>query len=346
MECSVTNIVRKSSCLLLFALVTDFLVSPRAVLAQNEPGQTRDVSGLSIGFAGGQRIPHPASLALELFDSLQLTPRQVLEIRDIQERMEEAMFAIMARAASTATPLQASLWNEEDIDEAELRSRFQRAAEVQADLFLSVFRARGEVFEVLSEKQRLELLNAYRTRYAQPTPPDSPAVSTLPCLVGGSGGGSQVSDRVRLVYSADFEGDSAHIGAVFVGRADVKLYGSPAPRERPQFPDGPKHLSGASMGIWSMGYEETTETAWVHTKAVPLGEGNVVLLDGIDSLHELPTVVGVVQMPSRVFTGGCPQGRPWHQILLEELESVPEIRDFIHNRDSEGAAGGSPSQFE
>lgn len=338
--------VRNSSFSLSCVLLAALLVGPDVLLGQNTIGQRRDVSGLSLGSVGGQGVPHPASLALELFDSLRLTPQQVQEIREIEERLEEAMVSVMARTANASPPLHSFLWSEEDLDEAEFRSGLQRNAEVVADFFLSLFRARDEVFHALSGDQRLNLLIAYRTRYAQPTPPDSLARSTRPCLVGGAGGGSRVSDRVALVYSVDFEGDSAKIGAVFVGRADVKLYGSPPPRERPQFPDGPKVLSGGSMGIWHMGYEETTQTAWVHTRGVPLGEANVVLLDGIDRLHELPRIVGVVQMPSRVFTGGCLEGRPWHQILLEELEAVPAIRDFIRYRDSEGGGERRPPSLE
>jgi len=266
----------------------------------------------------------------------------VQDIRGIQDKLEEEIFSHMAGAPNSTPPLHSLLWRDDSIDEEEIRSILEQQAHAAAGLVLRLFEARDEVFDALTKEQRLKLREAHRVRYAQPTSSDAPVPPTRPCVVGAASGGSRVSERVQLVYSVDFDGDSATIGAVFVGRADVRLHGSPSARGRPDLPDGPEFLSGGSMGFWHMGYDRKTRTAWVHTQEVPLGGANVLLVEGIDGVHELPRIAGVLQMSSPVFTGGCPPGRPWHQILVEELEKVPEIREFIHPGGSEGSGKGSP----
>lgn len=317
---------------------------PSGVGCQEPPSRDRPVSGVSLGSVGGSGpdVPHPASLALELWDSLQLTPRQVQDIRGIQDRLEEVLFSLMVAAASSTPPLHALVWSDDSIGEEELRAVFERGAHAMASVVLGFFETRDEVFDVLTHEQGLKLREAHRVRYAQATSPDTPVPPTRPCVVGSSSGGSRVSDRIHLTYSVAFDGNSATIGAVFVGRADVRLHESPSSRGRPELPDGRELTSGTSMGYWYMGYDRRTRTAWVHTQEVPLGDANVVLVDGIDGVHELPRIAGVLQMASPVFTGGCPPDRPWQQILVEELEKVPEIRAFIHPGGSEASGKERP----
>lgn len=78
-----------------------------------------------------------------------------------------------------------------------------------------------------------------------------------------------------------------------------------------------------------MQYDKENHVAWVHDQKVPLGADNAVLVDRVDRLHERPEVVRTLRVPSPVFTGGCPEGVDWSDLLRAHLEQVPEIQAFI-----------------
>jgi hypothetical protein len=81
-------------------------------------------------------------------------------------------------------------------------------------------------------------------------------------------------------------------------------------------------------------YDVEQHVAWVHTQRVQLGQDNVVLVHGVDRLHELPTVVGTLRIPPAFHTGGCPEGVRWTELLRAHMEAVPEIREFLKGRES------------
>lgn len=302
--------------------------------AQATESRERPVSGISFGGRPGMRngIPHPASLALAYFDSLHLTPEQVQELRDIQDRVEEAMMEELLAHLQEGPRLPGLMWSQEPPDPDQVRARFQEQAEAEAAMFLRLLAGRDEVFRVLSPDQKETLLGIHRDRYSRTAQPNPEAPPSRPCTRGGAGGGGTISDRVAMVYSVDFHGDSAQVGAVFVGKADGKLHSSPSPGPRPQLPDGPRFLSGGAIGIWHLGYDEDSHTAWVQDRRISLEYGNVILLEGVERLQEPPRLAGIAKLPSMIYTGGCPPGRSWSIILREELQKVPEIREFMESK--------------
>lgn len=277
--------------------------------------------------ASEQRISHPALLALEHWEELALTPAQVSRMRQIQEELGVAYMVLLNRQLSEPAP--DSVWlSEKAIDEAAIRTTLRRQADEDADFTIHLLRLGQEAYRSLSPVQQrtLRTLHQEQASIAQ-----QPAAERTPrlCTSGGAGGGFQVNPRVAVVYSVDFYGDSARLGAVFVGRAREKLYSTPSVPRKPVLPESTGLLSGGTIGSWYMQYDERHHVAWVDTQKVELGPANVVLVDGVEILHQPPTVIATARIPERVFTGGCRGNVEFTDILRNQLESVPEVRAFM-----------------
>jgi Spy/CpxP family protein refolding chaperone len=278
----------------------------------------------------GQAIPHPAHVALQEWDTLGLTPGQVERVRDIEDGTA-ALFVEWIEERGGDSLLAAALWTDAEVDEGAVRAALRRDADRRADLVMGMVRAKRQVYEVLTPAQRSLLTRLQRaavTRVAAGGEPDL-ARPAPPCVMGASGGGLTLSPRAQVVFSLQHQGDSARIGALFVGRGKRGASASAKLPIRPALPESTGPTSGGSMGTWYMQHEAAANVAWVHTQRVPLGDDNVVLVDGIDLLHQPPTVVGTLRVPSTLFTGGCRDGFDLSAVLRERLERSPEVRAFL-----------------
>jgi hypothetical protein len=270
-------------------------------------------------------VIHPVFLALQKAHTLGLSRDQLDGLLDLGEEIERA-FIGFATSTSDDVLRPSIWWEDEPVDEAALRATSLQAAEKQVEAVLQLLQLRDQVFEILSEEQKTQLLGTHWEkidRYRQ----EAKQRPMRPCIQGGSGGGGILSDRAQIVWSVTFEQDSARIDGLFVARVEDRLRHGVPPRPRPDVPA----LSGGSAGVWILLFDRETRTAYVHERPVELRNDNVVLVNGIDRLHDLPDVAGTMFIPARFHTGGCLDGEDWVDALRDHVLSVPEIREFIGN---------------
>lgn len=284
-------------------------------------------------FAESRPLTHPAQLALEEWEALGLTPEQVRRIRDLEEVMYRPLEAYTTRQMRDVQPLDFFL-PVTQVDEDSLRAFFRRSAEESAEVVIGMRRAVDTLYALLDPGQRRTLRRLQEEEIARVREHafggarSADAALDWPCTAGSAAGGVNLSPRVQLTFVAESRGDSVELQAVFVGRAEDRLHGSSRLPPRPELPGAPERLSGGTMESWYMQYDERAHVAYVHRQPVPLGEDNVVLVDRVDLLHEPPVVVGTYRVPP-LFTGGCPPGTDWRDLLRAHLEQVPEVRAFI-----------------
>lgn len=275
---------------------------------------------------GGDGTSAPAVLALQHWDSLGLTPAQVQGIRALQAELLSALSQRFEDVDGASAAL-SSLWLGTPLDTLALKSDLERELRRDYSLIVTLVATGQKVFALLDADQR-ELLRSLHQRELERAR-EALLPSTPPsCTRGGSSGGISFSDRAMVTYSVSFEGDTAQLGMVFVGRAD-QPFGGGKPREKPVIPDAPEFLSGGTMGSWWVQYHRETGRAWIQGQEIELGSGNVVLLRGVDSLHEVPQVVRTLRIPAEVYTGGCGEHGSWSEILRTHLEANPEVRAFL-----------------
>lgn len=307
-----------------------FLSTPVATLGQipdslrNRGSDMSDI-GLALPLGVGVAI-HPAPMAIGEWQRLGLSPEQVRQLRDAQDDMERAYLAF-ASAMRDALVYPLVLWETREISEAELRVVADRKARQEVEFMLQLLKARDQVFEVLTEEQAVQLRELYREELKKMRDQAMDEPERHLCTHGGAGGGASLSPKAKMVYSVTFEGDSARIDALFVARAEDRLRGV---SQLPPRPDLPAHsLSGATAGRWYLMYDRKSGTAWIDDRAVGLHDDNVLLLHGIDSLHEPPSVVRTLRIPEMFYTGGCQDDQQWSDLLRDHVMGVAEIRSFV-----------------
>lgn len=274
----------------------------------------------------GESMIHPAALALREWKELDLTPEQVSQIRAIQEQIMEAITPLLeALQAQEHRPDPEIWWGAAELDEQELRKSFHEISEREADFFVRFVDLGRRVYDLLDSRQREALKVLQRNASDLGKVP----AQDRPCERGNSSGGFVLNPQVRVNYTASFTKDTAEVGVVWVGRAEEKLYGTAALPDKPIIPDVPEFLSGGTMENWYVQYDRATHRAWLDTQRVDLGRDNVILLHGVERLHERPEVIGTHRIPSRVYTGGCRSGTDWTEILTATLMGSEPIRAFI-----------------
>jgi|GEM_PF-2186428 len=277
----------------------------------------------------GEAIPHPVHLALKEWDTLALTPDQVEQVRRIQEEMHDG-FDLWAEPVPGDPALTSALWGAAEPDEAAVRAALYRFADRQLAMVLRLSEGQKKLRAVLTPEQGVllgELQVAAVTRAVEAREQERARV--MRCTEGSVSGSGKRSDRVALQFTAEYLGDSARIQALVIGRAERRLHGTAKLSPRPSLPENAEIRGGGNLESWYVQYDERAGVVWVDTKKVPLGDGNVVLLDRIERLHEPPVVVGTTRVPSTFFTGGCQDGRPMIEHLWDHLERIPEIRAFM-----------------
>jgi Spy/CpxP family protein refolding chaperone len=304
---------RNAKIIILVSILVFAFVSTSSAQSHSE------FSGIS--FRG---IPHPMSAALAYWDSLGLSDAQITQLREISDQFENTMFSAMAAAALDTGNLWI-LWKREPFDSVALVSEARTKIESEVAVTLAMLRARDAVFNVLTSSQAARLQAFVRNRLFQP----SRTSDARHCPTrGGSGGSISISDRVELVHSLSFEGDSIYIDALFVARADDKLHGSLRTVEQPTVDGKVLQFSGATSGRWWLHYDRDEKVAWLHDQKIDRGKSNVVLVQGTDRLNRRPEVVGFATVASPIVRGGC-GSRDLGELIKQHVMQVPEIRAFV-----------------
>jgi Spy/CpxP family protein refolding chaperone len=269
-------------------------------------------------------IPHPVSAALAYWDSLGLSDAQITQLRETSDQFENTMFSAIAATALDTANLWI-LWKREPIDSVTLVSEARTRIESEVAVTLAMLRARDAVFKVLTSAQAARLQTLVRNQLL----PRSPTSDARHCPTrGGSGGSMAISDRIELVHSLSFEGDSIYIDALFVARADDKLHGSLRPVEQPVVDGKPLQFSGATSGRWWLQYDRRERVAWLHDQRINLGKRNVILVQGTDRLNRRPEVVGFATVTSPIVKGNCGT-RELAELIKHHIMQVPAIRAFV-----------------
>lgn len=294
------------------------------IISSPVAGQTELATALMA--PDGESTVHPAELALRHWKDLNLTADQVSQIRAIQDEMMKALMPLLETLqAQEHRPDPEVWWGEAELDEQNLRRSFHAISEREADLIVRLVDLGREVYTLLDSPQR-EALQAHQLS-AETRNPSAPRERL--CVGGNSSGGFVLSPNVVVNYTVSFQKDTAEVGIVWVGRAEDKLYGAASLPDEPVIPDAPDFLSGGTMESWYVQYDRETHRAWLDTQRVELGRDNVILLHGVERLHERPEVVGTHRIPSRVYTGGCRSGMDWIEILKVTLMDSEPIRAFV-----------------
>src|SRR5262249_3277848 len=96
----------------------------------------------------------------------------------------------------------------------------------------------------------------------------------------------------------------------------------------------PRPIGGATVGALWFGHEQSTNTAWLDSTAVPLDTNNTLLVE-IDALGK-PQVVGQARIETRLPPPeGCDRvsHETRHQLFEEalwsRLRNVPHARAFV-----------------
>ncbi len=302
------------------------LVCACAALIVASPGAAQTTLAALLLEPGGQSTVHPADLALREWKQLDLTREQVSAIRGIQNRVLDAAEPVIEALHGLEPPRPEIWWGEAEPDEEKMRRSFRELTELEIDFFVRFVELGREVYELLDPHQRETL------RALQRTPPDPrltfPEEARL-CIGGYASGGFVLNSQVTVHYAVSFEGDTAEVGVVWVGRAEEELYGTAAPPDPPDIPDAPRFLTGGNMENWYVQYDRETNRAWLDTERIDLGSDNVILLHGVEWLHDPPEVMGTHRIPSRLYTGGCRGDRDWSDILTAALLENESIRAFV-----------------
>jgi Spy/CpxP family protein refolding chaperone len=264
---------------------------------------------------------HPTSLALQHWEELDLDDAQIREIRSIENEFVRVMMEAL-RPDVAATPDPTVWWSEVEPDRDELRRRFSRGVEQEVDAYLHMVETGRQVYRLLrpAQRERLKDLQVQSVEESMQTP----GIAARSCRSGGQGGGMSVLPGIVITYGVSFDGDTATVDAVFVGRAEHAFYSSIPPHPRSESARG----GGGSMGVWSVMVDRDSRTAWIHDRPVELGANNLVLLDGIDGIRQPPEIVAMLRMPPRIHTRGCEEER-FSEILLRSVKEVPEVRAFL-----------------
>jgi hypothetical protein len=173
---------------------------------------------------------------------------------------------------------------------------------------------------------------------------DSSPNRELPCA-GNAGGGGGLTDIADMVYAVSFaddttRGEMMHIRALFVGRGSPgwQAKAQNTPMQRPPVHDTVM-LGGGSLGRLFVGYEDKTNSAWIHDQRVPLDSFNVVLVDRVDSVGGPPVVARTLRINPdiRLAPGVCGgrvtmAGQGWADSLRAVLMRNAAVREFASGR--------------
>lgn len=195
------------------------------------------------------------------------------------------------------------------------------------------------------------LLFAVPSCTRQPTPESTEALADVsplqarvqqPCR-GRTAGNVRLSQRAGAAYSVSYQAREdgqvrARLEAAIIARGQPGWEGLGGSRRRlvpPQLPEATGHLSGATIDTLFMRFDPQARVAWVHTRKVPLPDGdNVVLVDRADNVGGPITVVNTLQVEPDFGFPTC--GGHAAELVQARTDSIraallrsPEVRAFI-----------------
>lgn len=292
-------------------MVGALAMSPTTAGAQ----QRSDVGGLSVG-----GMPHPVSAAIAYWDTLNLTESQIESLRQVEGRVSMAVFRQLEREV-VDTSVRLRFWRPGPIDSVAVAREARAQLDGWIRVELAMLRARDETYAILSTEQRARLDSLVLGLLGNPAtaPPRE-------CSDGGVGGSTRLSDRAQLVYSLEYDGDSARIRGVVIAQADADLTSRPGPGRANDA--GPARGGGGSAGRWSIRNDDEGDAVWIDSVRVDRKGHNIVFLQGVDRVTRMPDVAGFASVPPSFFTGACRDSDAGDALRTHVLRS-PEVRAFL-----------------
>ena len=160
---------------------------------------------------------------------------------------------------------------------------------------------------------------------------------------GSAGGHLSLTERADMVYTVSFRedgdgGDAATIEAVIVARGAAGWKSTERSRTTAPAPaaaDSASLSTSADLGGVRVGYDRSSNVAWVHNERVVLDSFNVVLVDRIDGVGGEPTVAQRVRITPAIALapGECgartnPTTMVWADSIRARLMRNSTVRAF------------------
>lgn len=158
------------------------------------------------------------------------------------------------------------------------------------------------------------------------------------CSAIGNEGGFVTLDGHDVVYSATNDSTGSTVNGVAVIHASAQFRSLPAPHSEPRqwrTHGMPRIIGGATVGPLWIGFEQSTNSAWLDSIAVPLDTNNVLFVE-IDEQRR-SRVVGQARIETRlpVTPNGCDaiSHEQRHFLFAEalsgRLRAMPQVRAFL-----------------
>jgi hypothetical protein len=157
--------------------------------------------------------------------------------------------------------------------------------------------------------------------------------ATISCGAGGSAGGGMKVHGTDVVFSIKSDSTDFTVLGLVVVRVPQQFRRTSARRSQPpQW--GHRLISGGTAGPLWIGHEESTNTVWIDSMAVPLDTNNVLLVqvDARNTLH----IAGQARIDARVPVPNACDGATVerrHAVFRDSLwarfQNSPQVRAFL-----------------
>jgi len=159
-----------------------------------------------------------------------------------------------------------------------------------------------------------------------------------PCGAHGGGSGGMEFDGYDLVYSVSTDPAGFTVNSVVLVRGPIQFLRSAVAPVRPRswtVNGVPRGLAGGTAGKLSIGHERRTNTTWIDSAQVPMGENNVLLVS-LDS-GGVPHVAGRARIEPQILESqaACDastmvERQRWMSgVLQARLHATQAVRDFL-----------------
>ena len=152
---------------------------------------------------------------------------------------------------------------------------------------------------------------------------------------GGSGGGTNLSDRVTAAYSTITERGNIRLELAILARGQPGWDHGSGRASRswpPVLPvvqgDLRPQLSGATADTFALLFDRANDIAWVGGRRVPLAGNNVVLFDRADGVGGAPEVLPLLRVEPRITVADSVCRMPFDSIRGMLLRNA-EVRAFL-----------------
>lgn len=142
-----------------FVILSALLLFAADSSAQPVPGMRQDRAHM-------QRSPSRILFIIKAHkEELKVSDEQLKQVEDIVFSFEEQQIAMQSQASSNRLALRKLMSDRENIDFAQIKTAFVKAAEHRADMFISRLKLRDEVTKVLTPEQQGALKSMREERF-------------------------------------------------------------------------------------------------------------------------------------------------------------------------------------